>query len=52
MIMTVVIVKVVVLLVALMVEVQTVKTAYMTGPLMVVNVVILHGVSMVLIVRP
>ncbi len=43
-------VKVVVLLVALMVEVQTVKTVYMTLPLMVVNVVILPGMSMALIV--
>ena len=46
--MTVATVKVVVLLVALMVEVQTVKTVYMILPLMVVNVVILPGMNLVL----
>jgi hypothetical protein len=50
MIMMVVTVKVVQLVAPQAVVVKTVKTAYMTLPLMVVNVVILHGVSMVLTV--
>jgi len=48
--MTVATVMVVVLLVALMVEVQTVMTVYMTLPHMDPNAVILPGMNMVLIV--